>query len=107
MNVAHQPHNGFRPVMPTDLKDIMHIERAAYRYPWTRQFIADCLSEPYFFSARIERCGIIGYGIMSCTLQEAHILNLCIHPGWQCRGQGSRLLHHLLEMAGRHRGAIA
>lgn len=103
MNTVHRQHTGFRPVTPDDLENIMRIERAAYKFPWTRQLMADCLSEQYFFSARIEQRQIIGYGIMSCVLQEAHILNLCIHPDRQRRGQGSHLLSHLLEAAGKHR----
>ena len=107
MSAVHPLQTGFRPALLTDLKDIMRIECAAYQYPWSRQFIAGCLSNPYFFSTCVERCGVIGYGIMCCSLQEAHILNLCIHPVWQYRGQGSRLLNHLLEVAGRHRCSIA
>jgi ribosomal-protein-alanine N-acetyltransferase len=42
---------------------------------------------------------VVGYGIMSIAAAEAHILNLCVHPGSQRLGYGRRLLTALLLKA--------
>jgi ribosomal-protein-alanine N-acetyltransferase len=42
---------------------------------------------------------VVGYGIMSIAAAEAHILNLCVHPGSQRLGYGRCLLTALLLKA--------
>jgi ribosomal-protein-alanine N-acetyltransferase len=45
---------------------------------------------------------IIGYGVMSVVIDESHILNICIHPNWQRRGLGKKLIQRLLKVARQH-----
>ena len=45
---------------------------------------------------------LAGYAIFSWAVGEAHLLNLCVHPDWQCRGYGSLLLEYTINhVAGR------
>jgi ribosomal-protein-alanine N-acetyltransferase len=40
---------------------------------------------------------IIGYGVIMLSPGEAHILNICIDPEYQCKGLGRYLLRHLVK----------
>jgi ribosomal-protein-alanine N-acetyltransferase len=42
---------------------------------------------------------VVGYGILSISAGEAHILNLCVEPDSQSRGYGTQLLNEMLFRA--------
>jgi ribosomal-protein-alanine N-acetyltransferase len=44
---------------------------------------------------------------MSVAVGEAHVLNLCVHPAWQCNGIGRRLMSRMLALARQHRADTA
>lgn len=90
-----------------DLTAVVKIEKSVYEFPWTRGIFADCLNAGYLCQIYESEVEVFGYGIMSISDRESHILNLCIRPGYQGQGWGSRLLEHLLDMARRYRGRIA
>jgi ribosomal-protein-alanine N-acetyltransferase len=48
-----------------------------------------------------DRDGIIGHGVMSVAAGDCHILNVCVHPSFQRRGIGRRMLRRLLALARR------
>lgn len=87
-----------------DLDVVLDIELRAYPFPWTRGIFQDCLRANY--PAWLLHCegAIIGYGMLSLAADEAHVLNVCVAPEEQGRGQGRRLLRALLQQA-RTRGA--
>jgi len=105
--VLQEPVSGFRPASEYDLAEILSIEQAAYDFPWSEGLLRDCITNNNYFCLMIEQGSIIGYGIMSCALDEAHILNLCIDPQWQRQGLGNKLLFHLLEVARKQRAETA
>ncbi|MDA8360569.1 MAG: ribosomal protein S18-alanine N-acetyltransferase [Gammaproteobacteria bacterium] len=82
-----------------DLADVMRVERAAYPFPWTEGIFRDCLRVGYVCKLLEGETGAVGHGIMSIAAGECHILNLCVHPDYQRRGLGRRMLSHLLDMA--------
>lgn len=88
-----------RSLLPTDLDQVMEIERRAYPFPWTRGIFRDCLHAGY--SARVIELDrqMIGYGVVSLGAAEAHLLNVCIDPRWQSRGYGRQLLRALVDLA--------
>lgn len=99
MSAAVDPRTQIRLMLPSDLKAVAHVERAAYRYPWSHGIFRDCLLAGYY-SLVLEIGGdAAGYGIMSIAAGEAHILNLCVHPSYQHIGFGRRLLHALVFRA--------
>jgi len=84
-----------------DLDRIHTIEKLAYPYPWTRGIIEDCLRVGYAcFGLQIGK-DLVGYTIFNWAAGEAHLLNLCIHPGWQQRGFGSLLLEYTINQMAR------
>lgn len=99
MSAVFASSSRLRAMQEIDLPIIIEIEQAAYPFPWTLQIFRDCLRVGYKARVLERDDDIIGYGIMSTGAQEAHILNLCIHPNLQRCGYGQRLLNHLLALA--------
>lgn len=86
-------------MLDSDVSYVLGVESAAYQFPWTEGIFRDCLRVGY--TCRVLDIGgdIAGYGIMSMGAGEAHILNVCIRPEYQCRGFGRKLLLFLLDRA--------
>ncbi|MBI1733404.1 MAG: ribosomal protein S18-alanine N-acetyltransferase [Gammaproteobacteria bacterium] len=92
-----------RPIMESDLDDVLAIEQRGYEFPWSRAIFEDCLRVGYCCWL-LEWDGVIaGHAVMSVAVGEAHILNLCIDPALQRRGLGRHLLDHMVELAVDHR----
>lgn len=88
-----------RAMTMADLPMILEIEIAAYPFPWRLQTFQDCLKAGYHADVLQVNQTIIGYGLMLRVLDEAQILNLCIHPRQQGYGYGRKMLEHLLQFA--------
>ncbi len=99
--VASSPRDAnLRPMREADLDAVMRIEERAYPFPWTRGIMRDCLNAGYAMWVQEARDdGIVGYGVLSIAVGEAHVLNLCTAPGHEGRGLGQRMLQALLRIA--------
>ena len=98
---------GFRPMIESDLDEILEIEHSAYTHPWSEPIFQDCLRVGYCCWVMIQDVEIIAYGVMSVGVGECHILNLCVRPDMQHNGYGALMLDHLLGVARKHRADIA
>ena len=86
----------------SDIGAVMEVEKLCYEFPWTEGIFRDCLRVGYCsWIYRLDQ-RLIGYGVMSIAVGEAHILNICIHPEVQGQGLARRLLQRLLKLARRH-----
>ena len=101
--VAAMPQ--LRPMYEADLDAVMKVELRAYPFPWTRGIFQDCLRAGY--PARLlEQDGVVlGYGLLSVAVDEAHVLNVCVDPQCQSRGLGRRLLRELVRLARLYRAS--
>ena len=88
-----------RQVSAEHIPAILEIERLAYDFPWTEGLLRNCLKPNYYFYAQFRQEEIIAYAIMSCMVNEAHILNLCVSPHYQQQGLGRQMLDYLLDKA--------
>jgi ribosomal-protein-alanine N-acetyltransferase len=89
----------FRPMRPADLDRVVAIEDSLYTHPWTRGNFADSLHAGYSCWT-LERAGVVvGYGVLTAALDEAHLLNLSIAREVQRRGLGRMLLAHFMAVA--------
>lgn len=84
-----------------DLPAVMGVERAAYPHPWTEGIFRDCLRVGYACWVMERGDELIGHGVVSVAAGECHILNLCVHPDWQRRQLGRKMLRRLLAHARR------
>ena len=92
-----------RPMLETDIADILQIECAAYAFPWSRNIFRGCLRDDYCCRV-VEMDGeLAGYAIMSMGKDEAHLLNLCVDPDRHGMGLGDQLLKFVLDFARRHK----
>jgi ribosomal-protein-alanine N-acetyltransferase len=91
-----------RPMREDDLVQVFALEIEIYPFPWTKGIFHDCLRVGYSCWVLTMDEQVIGYGVMSVVIDEAHILNICVSPQWQRRGLGEKLLRRLLKVAGQH-----
>ncbi|MCW8917341.1 MAG: ribosomal protein S18-alanine N-acetyltransferase [Gammaproteobacteria bacterium] len=93
-----------RPMLYEDVAVVLAIENQVYSHGWTEGIFRDCLRVLYSCWVLEQQDRIIGYGIMSVAVGEAHILNIAVDPGCQSQGLGRGMLMYLLQ-TGRHHGA--
>ncbi len=82
-----------------DLGKVAEIEARVYPFPWTRGIFADCLRVGYGCWGLEADRHLIGYAIISFGPEEAHLLNICLHPDAQGRGYGRQLLNWSIDQA--------
>ena len=97
--VIKQSNISIRPMFEDDVTAIMNIEKNVYDFPWSEQIFHDCLHAGYSSWVLEADEILVGYGVMLITSDESHILNLCVHPGYQSKGIGKQLLVHFLDLA--------
>lgn len=90
-----------RSMVHDDLALVADIERRSYDFPWSHGVFRDCMLAGYSCLALQHGNDVVGYAILSVAAAEAHILNLCIDPGFRSLGYGERLLDELLARARR------
>ncbi|MCG7922675.1 MAG: ribosomal protein S18-alanine N-acetyltransferase [Candidatus Thiodiazotropha lotti] len=96
------PLLAIRPMREEDLAQVFALEIEVYPFPWTEGIFHDCLRVGYSCWVLTMDDQVIGYGVMSVVIDEAHILNICISPEWQRRGLGEKLLRRLIKVAEQH-----
>lgn len=87
-----------RRMREVDIEALMEIELRSYPFPWTPGNFRDCLRAGYAMWVLEDDVGLVGYAAASVQAGEAHLLNICIDPKLQSRGQGRRLLHAMRKI---------
>lgn len=88
-----------RRMTTSDLPDVVKIEQASYQFPWSEDIFRDCFKARYHCWVCEEQDKVLGYGILSMAVGEAHVLNVCVDPAEQGQGIGRKLLEHLIELS--------
>jgi ribosomal-protein-alanine N-acetyltransferase len=91
-----------RPMVDSDLLEVMLIEERCYEFPWTLGIFQDCLRVGYPCWTLTGGDRIEGYGVMMVGAGEAHILNICVRPEVRGRCHGRAILDHLMAEARLH-----
>ncbi len=97
----------FAPLGPQHLPQVVQIERACFPRPWSPRILKAELSHPRarVTGAFLEPGGmVVGYCILWFIPPEVQVHNLAVHPGFQGKGIGRRLLARALAEA-RAQGA--
>lgn len=95
-----------RQMNPSDLDEIMSIEKASFSYPWSARFFLQELKVPCARSLLAvlgER--IVGYIIYWLLPSEVDIHNLAVDPAYRRRGIGRSLLQAVIGEARDHRSS--
>ena len=85
-----------------DVDDVYAIENSAHIAPWSRKIIHDCVTVGYGCFVLVKRKKIRGFMIARATLNECHLLNLCIAPESQGKGFGEAMLLYLHDFIKAH-----
>jgi len=86
-----------------DLPEIMLGELDSYPHPWSEKNFEDCLKNRIYSCWVFERVEeFAGHLVLSASVGEAHILNLCVYPKEQGKGWGRKLLEEAEWIAKQH-----
>lgn len=84
---------GLLPMQESDLDAVMRVEQESYPFPWTRGNFVDSMRTGY--QARVLRSTsgeLLGYFLMMCVVDEAHLLNITVAASLHGKGIGRWLL---------------
>lgn len=86
-----------RPFSETDLDQLLAIEKLTQFAPWSEEIFVQCLTSGCYcwVAEQVEKT--IGFILLSQTMNESHVLNLCVHPDFQHQGIGEELLNQALK----------
>jgi [ribosomal protein S18]-alanine N-acetyltransferase len=91
------------PMTTSRLDAVVEIEQAAYAFPWSRGNFIDSIAAGYLAELLLDAAGdVIGYCVAMPGVDEMHLLNLTVRPGFQSRGHGSSMLDALVEHSRAH-----
>jgi ribosomal-protein-alanine N-acetyltransferase len=79
---------------------VLAVEHASFTNPWTREMYEAELKNTgvsFFFLARSDQDGVVGFCSFWRVLDELHINNLAVMPGRRREGIGSALLTHVVQ----------
>lgn len=85
-----------RPLTVDDLPDVLEIERTGYSFPWAESVFLDCFRPNYRLWAVVLAGELVGYAVVACMVDEAHLLNICISKKQRRQGLARYLLRHLV-----------
>ena len=102
-----EPFLQMRPMEGADVPEVLAVERAGYPHPWTEGIFRDCLRAGYCCWVLEVEGRMVGHGVLSVAVGEAHVLNICVRPDWQGRGLGRRILERMLRLARQHEADTA
>ncbi|NWO06397.1 MAG: ribosomal protein S18-alanine N-acetyltransferase [Alteromonadaceae bacterium] len=88
-----------RPLVNRDLPEVLEIERLGHSHPWSESVFLGCFRDNYQLWALCREDSLVGYAIVSHLYDEAHLLNICVHPDLRRCGAGRLLLRHALAEA--------
>ena len=93
----------FLPLKEEHLDGILEIENQSFPKPWTRGMFEREISLPISnFYAVLFAGALIGYGGFWRVEDEAHLINLAVHPKYRSKGCGRKILEFLTRtMAGQ------
>ena len=85
-----------------DLEAILEVEQASFNNPTTREWYVSELQRPevcFVYVIRTPDCPVAGFCAFWKVLDQIHINNLAIRPGFRQRGLARLLLARILDEA--------
>jgi len=86
----------FRPASSDDISAILEIENKTNKMPWTEAQFISSMEVGHFSVVLHEESNIQGFAIYSPIVPESHLLNIAIHPVYQGKGFGDKLLQQII-----------
>jgi ribosomal-protein-alanine N-acetyltransferase len=83
-----------------DVPEVLLIENDVYPHPWTRGNFLDSISCGYeTWVLRMNTNMLAGYFLLMPAIDEAHLLNITVHPQMQGRHLGRTMLDKVIALA--------
>lgn len=77
------------------------IEQSSFKTPWSRsQLEGELRNYMARYVVLVEGDKVLGYAGYMKVIEEAHILNIAVHPDYRGKGYGKLLLNKMMSMAG-------
>ncbi|MEW6621029.1 MAG: ribosomal protein S18-alanine N-acetyltransferase [bacterium] len=89
------------PMKEEDINQVLEIENLSFLNPWSQRLYLSEVRErddSYFIVAKLDQ-RIIGYGGFWLVVDEAHLVNIAIHPDFRRQGIGTQIMKYLLNLA--------
>lgn len=88
-----------RDLGPEDVPEVLAIERASFTTPWSEILFMNEIFKPRSLP-KVAVIGeqIVGYICANYLLDEAHILNVTVHPDFRKLGIASSLVHSMIDL---------
>lgn len=94
------PEVAIFPMTPSDLDQVLEVERLSFLTPWTREaFLSELMQTYTVYLAARQAEQVVGFGGMHVVWEDAHVTNIAVHPRWRGQGLGERLMHELMARA--------
>ncbi|MBO8137107.1 MAG: ribosomal protein S18-alanine N-acetyltransferase [Desulfotomaculum sp.] len=83
------------------LSQVLEIEKQSFLTPWSYQaFAYEILYNDFgHYIVALDDQRVLGYGGIWVVLDEAHVTNIAVHPGFRNRGLGRQLMQQLIDKA--------
>ena len=82
-----------------DIETVLGIEIESNPFPWTEKNFRDCLEKGYYSLALKEYERVIGFAILSVSIEESHLLNIGLTASKRGLGLGKDLLEKMIVAA--------
>lgn len=83
-------------MQPSDLEDVLAVERASFASPWSRDMFLEEMDNRHARLVVFRLAGkLVGYICFWVVLDEAHLLNIAVHPEQRSRGYGKAIMAYL------------
>lgn len=86
-----------------DLDQLVEIEKLSFAFPWSRQMLLEEFEREFSVIEVMHTENNSGGDIIVAfinywvILEEVHVLNVAVHPGWRRRGLAKQLMEHLIQ----------
>lgn len=87
----------FRLMVESDMTQVLVNERNAYSHPWTEGNFKGSLDGSDEVWVLESESGVIGHGVISVAVGEAHLLNICVARDYHRQGLGRYIIQYLLN----------
>lgn len=83
----------------SDIDSVVDIEENSFAIPWTKGAFATELKRNMLAKYYVVEVDgrVVGYGGMWLIMDEAHIINIAVHPKYRGKGIGKKLVEGLIE----------
>ena len=82
-----------------DIDIVLDIERESNPVPWTIKNFQDCIEKGYYSLVLKEVEQVIGFAILSVSIEESHLLNIGLTASKRGQGLGRELLEKIIMAA--------